>query len=206
MNDGYEEVLKKIASSDPTPGGGSVSALTLAHAQALTIMVARLTIGKKKWSEGQDMAEFIVSKWDNNISTTIQLSVKDALAFDSVMDAYRLPKGDEEENKIRDKSIRKATIGAARTPLIIASVACDLLTDISAFSHLCNSNAMTDLASAAELCSSAVLIAHMNVKINLDSIKGADVDEISLKIEGILQQSEALMEVTRAIVSERLGW
>ena len=206
MNDGYEEVLKKIASSDPTPGGGSVSALTLAHAQALTIMVARLTIGKKKWSEGQDMAEFIVSKWDNNISTTIQLSVKDALAFDSVMDAYRLPKGNEEENKIRDKSIRKATIGAARTPLIIASVACDLLTDISAFSHLCNSNAMTDLASAAELCSSAVLIAHMNVKINLDSIKGTDVDEISLKIEGILQQSEALMEVTRAIVSERLGW
>ena len=122
------------------------------------------------------------------------------------MDAYRLPKGDEEENKIRDKSIRKATIGAARTPLIIASVACDLLTDISEFSHLCNSNAMTDLASAAELCSSAVLIAHMNVKINLDSIKGADVDEISLKIEGIVQESESLLEGTRAIVSERLGW
>ena len=65
---------------------------------------------------------------------------------------------------------------------------------------------MTDLASAAELCSSAVLIAYMNVKINLDFVKGADVDEISLKIEGIVQESESLLEGTRAIVSERLGW
>ena len=206
MNDGYEEVLRNIASSDPTPGGGSVSALSLAHAQALTIMVARLTIGKKKWSEGQDMAELIISKWDKKIPNTIQLSIKDALAFDSVMDAYRLPKGDEDENKIRDQSIREATIGAARTPLTIASEACDLLTDIAAFSHLCNSNAMTDIASAAELCSSAVLIAHMNVRINLDFIEGADVDEISQKIEDIVQESESLMEGTRAIVSERLGW
>ena len=206
MNDGYEEVLRKIASSDPTPGGGSVSALSLAHAQALTIMVARLTIGKKKWSKGQVMAESIISKWDEKIPTAIQLSIKDALAFDSVMDAYRLPKGDEDEKKIRDQSIRKATIGAARTPLMIASEASDLLTDIASFSHLCNSNAMTDLASAAELCSSAVLIAHMNVRINLDFVKGADVDEISLKIEGIVQESESLLEGTRAIVSERLGW
>ena len=89
---------------------------------------------------------------------------------------------------------------------MIASEARDLLTDIASFSHLCNSNAMTDLASAAELCSSAVLIAHMNVKINLDFVKGADVDEISLKIKGIVQESESLLEGTRAIVSERLGW
>ena len=206
MNDGYEAVLRKIASSDPTPGGGSVSALSLAHAQALTIMVARLTIGKKKWSQGQDIAESIISKWDKKISTTIQLSIKDALAFNSVMDAYRLPKGDEDDNKVRDQSIRKATIVAASTPLIIATEACDLLTDIAAFSHLCNSNAMTDLASAAELCYSAVLIADMNVRINLDFIQGADVDEISLKIEGIVQETQSLMEGTRAVVSERLGW
>ena len=45
----------------------------------------------------------------------------------------------------------------------------------------------------------------MNVRINLDFIEGADVDEISQKIEDIVQESESLMEGTRAIVSERLG-
>ncbi len=206
MNDGYETVLRKIASSDPTPGGGSVSALSLAHAQALTIMVARLTIGNKKWPEGQDMADSIISKWDKKIPDTIQLSINDALAFESVMDAYRLPKKDEDETRIRNQSIRKATIDAASAPLIIASEACDLLTDIATFSQFCNSNAMTDLASAAELCYSSVLIADMNVRINLDFIKGGDVDEISLKIEGIVQETKSLMEDTRGTVSERLGW
>ena len=45
MNEGYEEVLRAIASSAPTPGGGSVAALSLAHAQSLAVMVARLTVG-----------------------------------------------------------------------------------------------------------------------------------------------------------------
>ena len=38
---------------------------------------------------------------------------------------------------------------------------------------------------------------HMNVRINLDFIKGGDVDEISLKIEGIVQETKSLMEDTR---------
>ena len=63
-------------------------------------MVARLTIGKEKMARGARYGRFIISKWIKN-SNTIQLSIKDALAFDSVMDAYRLPKKDEDENKIR---------------------------------------------------------------------------------------------------------
>ena len=43
MNEGYKEVLRSIASSEPTPGGGSVAALALAHAHSLAMMVARLT-------------------------------------------------------------------------------------------------------------------------------------------------------------------
>ena len=36
MNDGYMDVLRSIASSKPTPGGGSVAALSLAHAHSLS--------------------------------------------------------------------------------------------------------------------------------------------------------------------------
>ena len=31
MNEGYMDVLRSIASSEPTPGGGSVAALSLAR-------------------------------------------------------------------------------------------------------------------------------------------------------------------------------
>ena len=47
------------------------------------------------------MADSIISKWDKKIPDTIQLSINDALAFESVMDAYRLPKKDEDETRIR---------------------------------------------------------------------------------------------------------
>ena len=44
MNDGYLKILNSIASSSPTPGGGSVAALSLAHAHSLSAMVSRLTL------------------------------------------------------------------------------------------------------------------------------------------------------------------
>ena len=56
MNEGYKEVLRSIASSEPTPGGGSVAALALAHAHSLAMMVARLTEGKKKWADGHELS------------------------------------------------------------------------------------------------------------------------------------------------------
>ncbi len=61
MNEGYSNVLESIASSDPTPGGGSVAALALAHAHALALMVSRLTSGRERWKEGHDAAEMVIS-------------------------------------------------------------------------------------------------------------------------------------------------
>ena len=206
MNEGYEEVLGAIASSDPTPGGGSVAALSLAHAQSLTIMVARLTAGKEKWLDGHDSAELIISKWSPKIQYAIGLAEKDALAFDQVMSAYRLPKGDETEKKYRAESIREATIGAAKAPLETATEALDLLSDIEEFSNSCNSNALTDLASAAELSNSAIIIASMNVRINLDFVEGEDVDEISTRLDDVVRKSSSYLTKIKSKVFERLGW
>ena len=206
MNEGYEEVLGAIASSDPTPGGGSVAALSLAHAQSLTIMVARLTAGKEKWLDGHDSAELIISKWSPKIQYAIGLAEKDALAFDQVMSAYRLPKGDETEKKYRAESIREATIGAAKAPLETATEALDLLSDIEEFSNSCNSNALTDLASAAELSNSAIIIASMNVRINLDFVEGEDVDEISTRLDDVVRKSSSYLAKIKSKVFERLGW
>ena len=60
MNDGYREVLSSIASSEPTPGGGSVAALCLAHAHSLAAMVARLTMTSEKWSDGHEIASEVI--------------------------------------------------------------------------------------------------------------------------------------------------
>ena len=206
MNEGYKEVLRSIASSEPTPGGGSVAALALAHAHSLAMMVARLTEGKKKWADGHETAQSVISESQAGLAESLRLAEIDAEAFESVMSAYRLPRETEEEKEIRKKSIRDATIGAAEAPLATASSARRLLSSLERLCESCNENALTDLASSSELCLSAVKIAAMNVRINLDFIDGEDVDRLSSQIDKVVQQSTTSAEAIALKVNERLGW
>ena len=59
MNEGYLQILNSISSSNPTPGGGSVAALTLAHGHSLSVMVSRLTVNSDKWIDGHTIANNI---------------------------------------------------------------------------------------------------------------------------------------------------
>ena len=80
MNDGYISVLEKISSDSPTPGGGTVAALTLAHAHSLAAMVSRLTIGKNKWHEGHEISSIIINSIDESLTKSIFLAEADSLA------------------------------------------------------------------------------------------------------------------------------
>ena len=206
MNEGYNEVLRSIGSSDPTPGGGSVAALSLAHAHSLAMMVARLTEGKEKWAEGHEVAKSVISESQVGLAKAMRLAEIDAEAFDTVISAYRLPRETDEQKVERKKLIRDATIGAAEAPLATASSAMELLSSLGGLCVSCNSNALTDLASASELSLSAVKIAAMNVRINLDFIEGDDVDRIVSQIEKVIQKSTSYADAITLKVNERLGW
>ena len=206
MNEGYNEVLRSIGSSDPTPGGGSVAALSLAHAHSLAMMVARLTEGKEKWVEGHEVAKSVISESQVGLAEAMRLAEIDAEAFDTVMSAYRLPRETDEQKVERKKLIRDATIGAAEAPLATASSAMELLSSLEGLCASCNANALTDLASASELSLSAVKIAAMNVRINLDFIEGDDVDRLASQIEKVIQKSTSYADAITLKVNERLGW
>ena len=67
-----EEFLNDVGSKNPTPGGGSVSAVSGAIAASLVEMVCNLTIGKKNYekivgSEYWDYIKKIYKKIENNI-------------------------------------------------------------------------------------------------------------------------------------------
>ena len=206
MNDGYMDVLRSIASSEPTPGGGSVAALSLAHAHSLSLMVARLTLAKEKWVDGHDAAKATIELSEPALEEAILLAISDSEAFESVMSAYRLPKETEDEKKQRSEEIRNATIGAALAPLNTASSAQKLLSNLEKQSASCNPNALTDLVSASEMALSAAKIASLNVKINLEYIEGEDVDLLTSKINSAVEQSIKSANIVALMVNERLEW
>jgi formiminotetrahydrofolate cyclodeaminase len=206
MNDGYMDVLRSIASSEPTPGGGSVAALSLAHAHSLSLMVARLTLAKEKWVDGHDAAKATIELSEPALEEAILLAISDSEAFESVMSAYRLPKETEDEKKQRSEEIRNATIGAALAPLNTASSAQKLLSNLEKQSASCNPNALTDLASASEMALSAAKIASLNVRINLEYIEGEDVDLLTSKINTAVEQSIKSANIVALMVNKRLEW
>ena len=205
MNDGYREVLSSIASSEPTPGGGSVAALCLAHAHSLAAMVARLTVSSDKWSDGHAIASTVIEQSDEAIRNSLALADRDANAFDSVMAAYRIPK-DEASRQSRAQAIREATIGAARVPLETLLSSSELINQLLVLSRACNKNALTDLASSAELAHTAARMAEINVRVNPDYREGEDVNEIEHSANEAMGQCNAALEDVRASVRSRLGW
>ena len=207
MNKGYEDVLSSISSSNPTPGGGSVSALILSHAHSLATMVARLTSGRDKWSDGQVIAEEIISKSEESIETSLRLAKEDALAFDSVMNSYRLPKDTDELKETRKEAIFDSTINAASVPLEIMHEASNLLNDIINLAKFGNLNALTDLLGSAELAYSSSKIASLNVRINLDSINSGDQKEdLEAQVLELTLLTKERYEIINKIIMERLQW
>ena len=205
MNAGYREVLSSISSSEPTPGGGSVAALCLAHAHSLAAMVARLTVASDKWSEGHAIASTVIEQSDEAISNSLALADRDADAFDLVMAAYRMPK-DESSHESRAHAIREATIGAARVPLETLVSASELIDKLLELSRACNRNALTDLASSAELAHTAASMAEMNVPVITDYLEGEDVNEIENSANDAMGQCNGALEDVRASFKSRLGW
>ena len=207
LNDGYADVLSKISSSSPTPGGGSVAALTLAHAHALGMMVSRLTLGKEKWSEGHDFAAEVIESSTVGIERALLLSDEDASAFDAVIDSYNLPRDNDSQKSIRAEAIVSSTIKAALVPLKIMRASSDFLQSIIGLSKTGNANALTDLLASSELAHASSRIASYNVKINLDFLDDTDEKKnITQEMETLQKASLASSCIIESNILERLKW
>lgn len=168
-----KDFLGKVASGEPTPGGGSVSALCGALSCALAEMVGQITLGKtgdeavrKKMSEILEIASKLKKIFSENID-------RDSAAYAAVMKAYKMPKETDQEKKERQNAIQEALKEAARVPLEVAEMGIRALNLTEDLVREGNQNAITDAAVGALLARSAIIGALYNARINLLSIKDA---------------------------------
>ena len=89
---GMPDFLNDLASSSPTPGGGSAAALNGAMGTALITMVANLTVGKKGYEEFEDELKAARDRLLPLRERFLNLVEEDADSFKKVMAAYKRPK------------------------------------------------------------------------------------------------------------------
>ena len=196
------EFQAALASSSPTPGGGTAAAVALGQAAALSIMVCDLTLGKEKWADGWSIAEEIQTIAIPMMERANVLATEDSDAFDRVMEGFGLPKTTDEEKNLRRQAIRDATFVAAEVPFETASLALELLSKLPDLARHGNANAVTDVGVAGLLASAAAKGALFNVDINLDSLPedmAADLNRQSSEVkEATRLASRAVMDEVRA--------
>jgi methenyltetrahydrofolate cyclohydrolase len=160
-----------LASDSPTPGGGAVGAIEAAAAAGLIAMVARLTVDKDGFEDLADRMRAMIATADAAREDFLDLADRDAHAFDSVMEAFRMPKETDEERSARSTAIQAGYLVAAAVPQEVARKAVDLMDLAEDATAMGNPQAASDGLSAAASLYAAALCAIANVEINADALK-----------------------------------
>jgi glutamate formiminotransferase/formiminotetrahydrofolate cyclodeaminase len=192
---------EQLAAGTAAPGGGSAAAYSGAMAAALAGMVARLTIGKKKYAEVEERMKQIAEQADVLRGNLEKAVVRDAKSYEAVMDAYKLPKETELEKKVRSEAVEHAMHGAAAVPLQVVGWAVDTFDLLAELAEKANANAITDAASGAAMARACVTAAGMNVRVNASGVsdKSAATQWISSLATLTARASAAEQRVQQAI-------
>jgi formiminotetrahydrofolate cyclodeaminase len=160
--------LENVAANTPTPGGGSVSALSGALSASLVAMVAGLS--SKKGKAKQKRMEEIRKKALTIQKRLFQAMDEDSKSFDTVIKAFRLPRGSEKERLHRVREIQKAYQNATLTPQLVCQQSIQLLEYSKTLVLKGNPNAMSDAGVAAFLADAALAGGLLNIGINLVAV------------------------------------
>ncbi len=166
------QLIGRLASSAPTPGGGSAAAVVGAMAAALVEMVGALTSDRP--ATAADAVREIAAAAAARRSELLELAELDASAYQAVIAARRLPRETEAERADRAVRVAEATRAATQIPLRVAEAAADVLTLAHRLAPLGNPHAISDVGVAAQLASASVRGALLNVRINLPSLSPDD--------------------------------
>jgi formiminotetrahydrofolate cyclodeaminase len=178
------DFLDEIASNAPAPGGGSVSALAGSLGAALTSMVCRLTLGKKKYAHVQEEIEQALKQSEELRVKFNAIIDEDTLAFNKVMAAYGLQKETEEQKTKRAAEIQEAMKTATLIPLKLMGLCIEAMELVKIIVEQGNQNSISDAGVAALMLHAGCEGAALNVTINLGSLRDANfVDQTKTKLE-----------------------
>jgi glutamate formiminotransferase/formiminotetrahydrofolate cyclodeaminase len=203
---GKADFLDALASGTPTPGGGSAAAYAAAMGAGLVAMVARLSMGKKKYAEVEEVMQGILTEAESLRARLTQAVDEDAASFAAIMQAFKLPKETDTQKAARSQKIQEATLVATQIPLQTAKDALRVMELALQAARLGNTNAITDGASGAALARAALTSAGYNVRINRASLKdAAQADALLVELKHVEAKAVEMDAALRQVLVERGG-
>ena len=191
------DFFEEVGSSAPAPGGGSVSAAAGTLSAALSAMVCRLTVGKKKYADVKEELTTVRDQADQLRAELTKLIDDDKQAFEAVMAAFKSAAGEE--------AVENATKHAAEVPLTVMKKSLEALEMALIVANKGNVNSVSDAGVAGLMGHAAIEGAGYNVRINLGGIKDkAYADRMAKEVETIREKGRELADKIREAVEAKL--
>jgi glutamate formiminotransferase / formiminotetrahydrofolate cyclodeaminase len=195
--------VNETASESPAPGGGSIAAYMGAMGIALGTMVANLSSHKRGWDDRWEEFSDWADKGMFYLRALTRMVDEDTSAFNQLMDAFGLPKNNEEEKTARKEAIQSATRYATEVPFKVMQLALESMEVIEVMAKIGNPNSVSDAGVGAMAARSAVLGACLNVKINArdltDRVFADSLLNEAKKMESIaLERETRILEIVKA--------
>lgn len=176
-NTNINNFVKVTCSNSPTPGGGSVAALLASLSASLAAMSSNLTINKKGYENVNNQMIDLAKLFENKANIYLDYMNQDIIAFNEVMDSYKLKKDTLEEKEYRLKIIQEKLYKAMQVPYALAMDIYSILDDIKWCYYNSNKNIQSDALMSMIIARAAILSCVCNVGMNLKSIKAENVKE-----------------------------
>lgn len=165
------EFLEELSSKAPVPGGGGASAAVGAFGAALGMMVANLTVGKKKYAAVEEEILAALEELGKLRDRLVALTDRDAQAFEPLSRAYGLPKNTEEEKATREKVMESALYDASVAPLEIMETVLASMDLLEVLGEKGSRLALSDVGVGILFAQAALEGASLNVFINTRLMK-----------------------------------
>jgi glutamate formiminotransferase/formiminotetrahydrofolate cyclodeaminase len=165
------DFLDEVSRESPAPGGGSIAALAGSLGAALASMVSNLTANKRGSEKVDDMLNEAADKLQELKFKLVKAVDDDTNAFNTYMDARRLPNKTNEEKKLREEAMQAGLKQAVMVPLGTAQESYEAIEIAEIVAKNGNPASITDVGVGAQSAYTGVLGGIYNVLINLNDIK-----------------------------------
>lgn len=197
------QFANELSMDSPAPGGGSTAALSGALSAALTSMVSNLTFGKKEYEDVQGKVIELAIKAQELKDDFLRAVDLDTIAFNKVMDAFRMKKKTDEQKEERDAAIEEATKQATLVPFEVLEKSIHALELAKEIAKHGNKNSISDAGVAGLTAQTAAEGAFYNVIINLPNIKDKKfTTEIKASAENLKNEAVKVGNEIREILEE----
>jgi formiminotetrahydrofolate cyclodeaminase len=201
-----EKFLDDLAGGNPTPGGGSAAAIMGAMGAALVSMVCNVTIGKKGYEGVEAEMRAVLHESEKVRKRLTDMVAEDIAAFDSIMAAYKLPKGTDDDKATRSAAIQAGLRRATETPLDCARVCAEVIVLARRASEHGYLNVISDGGVGVLAGFTGLRSAALNVYINAPALKDrAFAERATAELEKLVEFCAAESEAVYKIVRKKLG-